>query len=235
MGSGAAGLTVALTAAGRGRRVLLLSKDGIGGGATPLAQGGLAAAIGPGDTPALHQRDTLDAGAGLCDPAAVATLVAEAPGRDRPPGRPRGPAGAHRAAPGGRAQPQPDRQRRGRRDRRGGAPGAARRPAGQPGPGPDPLCRAGRPDRRLRDGGRSGGRDRRPRRGPAARHGNRGRGRAGHRRLRPGLRDHHQPGRADRRRPGAGRPGRRGSCGTSSSCNSIRRCCGRKGPAVSAR
>ena len=80
LGSGAAGITAALTAAGHGRRVLLLSKDGIGGGATPLAQGGLAAAIGPGDTPALHQRDTLDAGAGLCDPAAVATLVAEAPG-----------------------------------------------------------------------------------------------------------------------------------------------------------
>jgi L-aspartate oxidase len=80
VGSGAAGLTAALTAASHGRRVLLLSKDGIGGGATPLAQGGLAAAIGPGDTPALHRRDTLDAGAGLCDPAAVATLVAEAPG-----------------------------------------------------------------------------------------------------------------------------------------------------------
>jgi L-aspartate oxidase len=80
VGSGAAGITAALTAAGRGRRVLLLSKDGIGGGATPLAQGGLAAALGPGDTPALHQRDTLDAGAGLCDPAAVAALVAEAPG-----------------------------------------------------------------------------------------------------------------------------------------------------------
>ena len=80
VGSGAAGITAALTAAGRGRRVLLLSKDGIGGGATPLAQGGLAAAIGPGDTPALHQRDTLDAGAGLCDPAAVAALVADAPG-----------------------------------------------------------------------------------------------------------------------------------------------------------
>ena len=80
LGSGAAGLTAALTAASHRRRVLLLSKDGIGGGATPLAQGGLAAAIGPGDTPALHQRDTLDAGAGLCDPAAVAALVAEAPG-----------------------------------------------------------------------------------------------------------------------------------------------------------
>src|SRR5208282_4643269 len=80
VGSGAAGMTAALTAAGHGRRVLLLSKEDIGGGATPLAQGGLAAAIGPADNPALHQRDTLDAGAGLCDPAAVATLVSEAPG-----------------------------------------------------------------------------------------------------------------------------------------------------------
>ena len=80
VGTGAAGLAAALTAAGHGRRVLLLTKDGIGGGATPLAQGGLAAAIGPGDTPALHQEDTLDAEAGLCDPAAVATLVREAPG-----------------------------------------------------------------------------------------------------------------------------------------------------------
>jgi L-aspartate oxidase len=80
VGSGAAGLTAALTAAGRGRRVLLLTKEDIGLGATPLAQGGLAAAIGPGDDPALHQRDTVEAGAGLCDPAAVAVLVSEAPG-----------------------------------------------------------------------------------------------------------------------------------------------------------
>jgi L-aspartate oxidase len=80
VGSGAAGMTVALAAARRGRRVLMITKEDVGGGATPLAQGGLAAAIGPGDDPALHQRDTLDAGAGLCDPDAVATLVAEAPG-----------------------------------------------------------------------------------------------------------------------------------------------------------
>ena len=80
LGSGAAGLAAALTAASLGRRVLLLSKDGIGAGSTPLAQGGLAAAIGPGDTPDLHLRDTLDAGAGLCDPAAAAVLVAQAPG-----------------------------------------------------------------------------------------------------------------------------------------------------------
>jgi L-aspartate oxidase len=79
VGSGAAGMSAALAAAGYGRRVLLVSKEDLGGGATPLAQGGLAAAIGPGDSAALHQRDTLVAGAGLCDPAAVATLVAEAP------------------------------------------------------------------------------------------------------------------------------------------------------------
>ena len=74
-------MTAALTAAWQGRRVLLLTKEeDIGGGATPLAQGGLAAAIGPGDGPGLHERDTIDAGAGLCDPAAVATLAAQAPG-----------------------------------------------------------------------------------------------------------------------------------------------------------
>jgi L-aspartate oxidase len=80
VGSGAAGMSAALAAAGHGRRVLLISKEELGGGATPLAQGGLAAAIGPGDSAALHLNDTLDAGAGLCDPAAAAALVSEAPG-----------------------------------------------------------------------------------------------------------------------------------------------------------
>jgi L-aspartate oxidase len=79
VGSGAAGISAALAAAARGRRVLLLSKGELGAGATPLAQGGLAAAIGPGDSPALHARDTLAAGAGLSDPAAVATLAGAAP------------------------------------------------------------------------------------------------------------------------------------------------------------
>jgi L-aspartate oxidase len=88
VGSGAAGMAAALAAAGGGRRVLLLTKEDLGGGATPLAQGGLAAAIGPGDDLALHRRDTLTAGAGLCDPAAVAELVAAAPGEiDRLAGR----------------------------------------------------------------------------------------------------------------------------------------------------
>jgi len=80
VGSGAAGMTAALTAARYGRQVLLLTKDDLGGGATPLAQGGLAAAIGPGDSPARHESDTLVAGAGLCNPAAVTALAAGAPG-----------------------------------------------------------------------------------------------------------------------------------------------------------
>ena len=79
IGSGAAGISVALTAAARGLRVLMVTKDLVGG-ATPLAQGGLAAALGAGDTPAAHLADTLTAGAGLCEPDVVAALAAGAPG-----------------------------------------------------------------------------------------------------------------------------------------------------------
>jgi L-aspartate oxidase len=79
VGSGAAGISAALTAAAAGLRVLIVTKDLIGG-ATPLAQGGLAAAIGPGDSAASHVSDTLTAGAGLCEPDAVASLAAAAPG-----------------------------------------------------------------------------------------------------------------------------------------------------------
>ena len=79
VGSGAAGISVALTAAARGLRVLVVTKDLVGG-ATPLAQGGLAAAIGPGDTAAAHASDTLTAGAGLCEPDVVAALADAAPG-----------------------------------------------------------------------------------------------------------------------------------------------------------
>ena len=52
----------------------MVTKDLIGG-ATPLAQGGLAAAIGPGDSAASHVGDTLTAGAGLCEPDVVAALA----------------------------------------------------------------------------------------------------------------------------------------------------------------
>ena len=79
VGSGAAGISVALTAAARGLRVLVVTKDLVGG-ATPMAQGGLAAALGAGDCAAAHVSDTLTAGAGLCEPGVVAQLAAAAPG-----------------------------------------------------------------------------------------------------------------------------------------------------------
>jgi len=78
VGSGAAGIAAALAAAAHGRQVLMVTKE-LAGGATPLAQGGLAAAIGPGDSAAAHVADTLVAGAGLCDKDTVAALAAGAP------------------------------------------------------------------------------------------------------------------------------------------------------------
>ncbi len=79
VGSGVAGITTALTAAAGGLRVLMVTKE-LTGGASPLAQGGLAAAIGPGDSPQAHARDTEVAGAGLCDGETVAALAAGSPG-----------------------------------------------------------------------------------------------------------------------------------------------------------
>ena len=51
--------------------MLIVTKDTLDAGSTAWAQGGLAAVLDPGDTFAEHVRDTLDAGAGLCDEAAV--------------------------------------------------------------------------------------------------------------------------------------------------------------------
>lgn len=78
LGSGAAGLAAAL-AARPVRRVLIVTKDTLDAGSTAWAQGGLAAVLAPGDTFEEHVRDTLDAGAGLCDESAVRQLVNEAP------------------------------------------------------------------------------------------------------------------------------------------------------------
>jgi L-aspartate oxidase len=78
VGSGAAGISAALTAAAAGASVLVITKD-LTGGASPLAQGGLAAAIGPGDTPSAHAADTETAGVGLCEPDVVAALAAGSP------------------------------------------------------------------------------------------------------------------------------------------------------------
>ncbi len=79
VGAGVAGAATARAAARGGHRVLVLVKGALGDGATPWAQGGLAVALAPGDTPAAHARDTLAAGAGLCDEAAVRALVFAAP------------------------------------------------------------------------------------------------------------------------------------------------------------
>jgi L-aspartate oxidase len=79
VGTGAAGLMTALALADAGRAVTVVTKGALGDGSTCWAQGGLAAVLGPDDDADLHARDTLVAGAGLCDEAAVRTLVDEAP------------------------------------------------------------------------------------------------------------------------------------------------------------
>ncbi|MFC0678213.1 L-aspartate oxidase [Lysobacter korlensis] len=78
VGSGIAGLTAALRA-GRRHRVTLVTKGPLLDGSTRYAQGGIAAAMSPDDSVEAHIRDTLRAGAGLGDPAAVAALCAEGP------------------------------------------------------------------------------------------------------------------------------------------------------------
>ena len=78
IGSGIAGLNTALLAAEHGS-VLVVTKERIDDCNSRYAQGGIAAAIGPGDSATLHERDTLDAGAGLCDPEAVGVLTGQGP------------------------------------------------------------------------------------------------------------------------------------------------------------
>ncbi len=79
VGSGVAGLTTALQVRSFGLSVLLVTKAKVDEGSTKWAQGGIAAALGPGDSPEQHEKDTLVAGAGLCDVAAVKVLVSEGP------------------------------------------------------------------------------------------------------------------------------------------------------------
>ena len=82
VGSGVAGLHTAWRASADGD-VLLLTKRSLFDSSTAYAQGGIAAALGAGDSPALHRQDTLAAGAALCDAAAVQVLVEEGPARVR--------------------------------------------------------------------------------------------------------------------------------------------------------
>jgi L-aspartate oxidase len=72
-------LWTALRAAEQGGRVCLVSRTPLSLSASFWAQGGLAAALEPDDTPASHAADTIAAGRGLCRRAAVEVLVAEAP------------------------------------------------------------------------------------------------------------------------------------------------------------
>jgi L-aspartate oxidase len=80
VGSGIAGLYTALLAKEQGN-VAILTKGSIDDCNTKYAQGGIAAAIGKNDSPALHFRDTIAAGDGLCDEEAVRILANEAPAR----------------------------------------------------------------------------------------------------------------------------------------------------------
>ncbi|HLI23403.1 MAG TPA: FAD-binding protein, partial [Acidimicrobiales bacterium] len=88
VGSGVAGLSATLRATG-GRAALrtgVLTKGRLADSATAWAQGGVAAVLpgrarSPGDSPDLHRADTMAAGGGLCDPAAVEVCVTEGPAR----------------------------------------------------------------------------------------------------------------------------------------------------------
>ena len=79
VGGGAAGLWTALRAAEGGGKVCLVSRTPLSQSASFWAQGGLAAALEPGDSPADHAADTIAAGRGLCSPATVRVLTEEAP------------------------------------------------------------------------------------------------------------------------------------------------------------
>jgi L-aspartate oxidase len=80
IGGGIAGLYAALCV-GDEADVLVLSKGPLRSSASYLAQGGVAAATAPDDSPELHAEDTVRAGRGLCRESAVRELVAEAPAR----------------------------------------------------------------------------------------------------------------------------------------------------------
>src|SRR6202171_2922007 len=82
VGSGVAGLHTAWRASADGD-VLVLTKRSLFDSATAYAQGGIAAALGAGDSPELHRLDTLAAGAALADAKAVQVLVEEGPARVR--------------------------------------------------------------------------------------------------------------------------------------------------------
>ena len=78
IGSGIAGLRAAISLAETGDVVMLTKADPRESN-TGYAQGGIAAAVGPDDSPDLHFADTIAAGDGLCVPEAVRVLVTDGP------------------------------------------------------------------------------------------------------------------------------------------------------------
>ncbi|WP_062077850.1 L-aspartate oxidase [Demequina globuliformis] len=83
VGSGIAGLTAALELRSKVDHVLVVTKGILSSGSTVWAQGGIAAALDPEDTPDEHFADTLTAGVGLCSEESVRILVDEGPDRVR--------------------------------------------------------------------------------------------------------------------------------------------------------
>jgi L-aspartate oxidase len=79
IGAGIAGASAALRLADAGRHVTLLARTPLSLAASAQALGGIAAAIGPDDSPALHLQDTVSVGAGLCREATVRGVVERAP------------------------------------------------------------------------------------------------------------------------------------------------------------
>jgi L-aspartate oxidase len=79
VGAGGAGLYAALSAAAEGATVVLVSATPLARTASYWAQGGIAAALAPDDSPDLHRYDTEIAGRGLVRPSAAAVLCREAP------------------------------------------------------------------------------------------------------------------------------------------------------------
>ncbi|MEO8660631.1 MAG: L-aspartate oxidase [Bryobacteraceae bacterium] len=78
IGAGVAGLRAAIELA-RAGRVLVVAKDSLRESSSEYAQGGIAVALNDDDDVEIHEQDTLNAGDGLCDRAAVHTLVEEGP------------------------------------------------------------------------------------------------------------------------------------------------------------
>ncbi len=82
VGTGVAGLRTAVEAAAHGD-VIVLAKEAVDLSNTSWAQGGIASVLGHTDSLQSHERDTLEAGGGLCEPAAVRALVEAGPGEIR--------------------------------------------------------------------------------------------------------------------------------------------------------